>query len=169
MGRTFAQSAPSSRAASQAAQAASFRISSLLATRADQSNTAIQQIKLANLQAASNRKNPLSAVERLKQFSQPLPSQVAAQKAQATAESDFLANIQTALSKQLQTAETDFSSRIQSAISKQLSSFTIPQAQAQTPMIESESQIKQEFQSPVSLIPIAIIGIILGAVLLGKN
>ena len=64
-----------------------------------------------------------------------------------------------------QKAESDFLARIQGAISKQLGSFKVPQApQAfQTPMIESESQVKQVEQSPTSLIPLAIIG----AVLLG--
>jgi len=163
MGAAF----PSSRAAFQAKAAKSSVIARLLATRGDQSNTPLQLIKLANLQIARNR--GVSPAEALKKFSAPLPFEVAQQKAQATAESNFLGKIESAIGKQLQTAETDFSARIQSAIAKQLSSFTIPQAQALTPMIESESQMKQEFQSPVSLIPIAIIGIILGAVLLGKN
>lgn len=131
----------------------------MLKTRGDQSNSPIQLAKLANLQAAITR--GVGSIEALKQFNTPLPFQVAQQKA----EQQF---------KQTQSkAESDFISRIQSAIDKQLSSFTIPTATAQqpiiiqTPMIESESQIKQVEQSPVSLIPIAIVGIILGAVLLG--
>lgn len=61
-----------------------------------------------------------------------------------------------------QKAESDFLAKIQAAINKQLESFKVPQIQ-QTPMIESESQVKQVVQSPTSLIPLAIIG----AVLLG--
>jgi len=144
-------------------QGSSFLISNLLKGRRDRSLSPIQSVKLANLQAAVNR--GVGSVQALKQFSQPLPFQVAQQKA----EEQF---------KQTQIkAESDFINKIQSAIDKQLASFTIPTATAQqpiiqtpiiqTPMIESESQIKQEFQSPNSLIPIAIIGIILGAVLLG--
>jgi len=161
MGAAF----PSSRAASQAAQGINFRIADLLKGRSDQSLSQIQSIKLGNLQSAINR--GLSGPEAFKQFTAPLPFEVAQQKA----EQQF---------KQTQAkAESDFLSKIKSAIDKQLSAFTIPTATAQqpiiqqpiiqTPMIESESQIKQEFQSPVSLIPIAIIGIILGVVLLGKN
>lgn len=136
-------------------QGTSFRISDLLKGASDRSLSAIQSVKLTNLQSAVNR--GIGSVEALRQFSAPLPFEVAQQKA----EQQF---------KQTQAkAESDFISRIQSAIDKQLSSFTIPQAQAviQTPMIISESQIKQTQQSPVSLIPLAVIGVILGAVLLG--
>jgi len=161
----------STQSAEAVKQGSSFRISALLKGRKDRSLSPIQSVKLANLQSAVNR--GVGSVEALKQFSQPLPFQVAEKKAQEKAESAFLSNVQSSLSKQLQTAESDFTKNIQSAISKQLSAFTIPTATAQqpiiiqTPMIESESQIKQEFQSPIGLIPIAIIGIILGAVLLG--
>jgi len=65
-----------------------------------------------------------------------------------------------------QKAELDFLAKIQGAIDKQLESFKVPQIEAPTidltPMIESESQVKQE-QPSSSIIPLAI----LGAVLLG--
>jgi len=67
-------------------------------------------------------------------------------------------------------AESDFIARVQSAVSKQLEIIgpgTIAQPIIETPPIESQSQIKQVEQSPTSLIPIAIIGVILGVVLLG--
>ena len=65
-----------------------------------------------------------------------------------------------------QKTELDFLAKIQGAIGKQLESFKVPQVTAPTvdltPMIESESQVKQE-QPSSSIIPLAIIG----AVLLG--
>jgi len=137
---------PSTRAASRSRQAASFQISSLLKAAGDVANqNFIFQTKIAALRTGKG-----SSVERLKQFKLPLPFQVAQQKA----ESQFQAT--------QAKAESDFLARIQSAINKQLESFKIPQVQ-QTPMIESESQVKQVEQSPTSLIPLAIIG----AVLLG--
>jgi len=67
---------------------------------------------------------------------------------------------------QIAKAEFDFLAKIQGAIGKQLESFKVPQIEAPTidltPMIESESQVKQE-QPSSSIIPLAIIG----AVLLG--
>lgn len=139
---------------------ADFRIADLLKAQFSQGNinNPIFQARIARLKGSRGTK---SAAERLKGFAAALPFQMA----QAKVEKQFQV--------QQEKAESDFISNIQSAIDKQLSAFTIPTATAQqpiiiqTPMIESESQIKQTEQSPVSLIPLAIIGVILGAVLLG--
>ena len=156
MGAAF----PSLRPGSQARQAASFRLSAIKRGQFDVANQNI--VSQARIALASAKGNPELVLRRA---SAPFASQAAAQK---KAEQQF---------KQAQVkAESDFIARIQSAISKQLESFTVPQQTQQpiqpifiqtTPMIESDSQIKQEQQSPIPLIPLAIIGVILGAVLLG--
>lgn len=144
----------SQRSGSRERQGASFRIASLLKSQFDQANIFNPefQARIARLKSSGG-----DAVQRLAQFGQPFPEQIAQQKAEL--------QFQATQAK----AESDFLARIQSAISKQLAAFEVPQQQViiQTPMIESESQVKQIEQSPVALIPIAIIGIILGAVLLG--
>lgn len=155
MGAAF----PSLRPGSQARQGASFRLSALLATAGDQANTLVDLARIQIIKGAKG--SGISTVELLRKASSPFPKEAAAQR---KAELQF----QSTQAK----AESDFIARIQSAIDKQLSSFTIPTATAQqpiiqTPMIESESQVKQELQSPVPLIPLAIIGVILGAILLG--
>jgi len=171
MGASF----PSSRAQSQANQRAQVRISAIARAQSSRGNLDPRsQFKIQNLLEAS-RRGGLSSLEILKQFDAPLPFEVAQKRAeqqfkqtQAKAESDFLNKIQSAIDKQLGSFST--------SIDKQLSDFApsfqgkqvpIGQRIVNTPMIESESQMKQTEQSPISLIPIAIIGIILGAVLLG--
>jgi len=145
MGAAF----PSLRPGSQARQGASFRLSALLATAADQSNTLVDLARIQIIKAGKG--TGISSVELLKKASAPFAAEGAAlRKAQA--------QFQTTQAK----AESDFLARIQEAINKQLASFKVPQVQ-QTPMIESESQVKQVQQSSTLIIPLAIIG----AVLLG--
>ena len=144
---------PLSRPGSQARQAASFRLTALKRGRFDVANQDI--VSQARIALASARGDPEQVLRRA---SAPFAAEGAAQR---KAELQFQAT--------QAKAESDFIARIQAAISKQLESFTIPQQKfiVQTPMIESESQIKQVEQTGIPLIPLAIIGVILGAVLLG--
>lgn len=150
MGAAF----PSLRPGSQKRQSASFQLSNLKRAAFDQVNifNAEFQAKIARATAAG-KKPGADSFKILQGFSTLFPAQIAAQKAQKKAESQFQAT--------QAKAESDFLARIQEAINKQLASFKAPQVQ-QTPMIESESQVKQE-QPSSSIIPLAIIG----AVLLG--
>jgi len=123
---------------------ASFRLDQLVRAARDQSATIVDFERARIIKAGKG--TGISSVELLAKAASPFRKEAAALR---KAESQFQAT--------QAKAESDFLARIQEAINKQLASFKVPQAQ-QTPMIESESQVKQVQQSPTSLIPLAIIG-----------
>jgi len=135
---------PSTRAQSRLNQGANFIISDILKGGGDP-----ERLDRLRKNVAAGK---LQSTQLLAQFKSPTRTEIFQQKAEA----DFIGRIQAALNTQLQ------------GFNQQLQSFTIPQQTIiQTPMIESESQVKQETQSPNNLIPIAIIALIAGVVLFG--